>query len=138
MSSPASAPQPAALADAVVEASAHVHTALGPGLLEHVYEVVLGHELIRRGHSVERQRTYPVRYGSIVIDKGFRADLVVSGSLLVEVKSVTRLAGVHRQQVLSYCRMAGFELGLLINFGGDSMAGGVERVDARLDSRGRG
>ena len=117
------------LADVVVEAATRIHAALGPGLLENVYEVVLGHELMRNGVPVERQRMFPVRYGRVVIEKGFRADLVVDDTLLVEVKSATRLVTVHRQQLVSYCRMAGFELGLLVNFGGGSMDGAVQRVE---------
>ncbi len=120
---------PPVLADVVVDAARRIHSVLGPGLLEHVYEVVLGHELIRNGVPVERQRLFPVRYGRIVVEKGFRADLVVDDRLLVEVKSASRLVTVHRQQVTSYCRMAGFELGLLVNFGGESMEGAVQRVE---------
>lgn len=118
-----------AVAEVVVDAARHVHAALGPGLLEHVYEVVLGHELIRRGLPVERQRMFPVRYGRIVVDKGFRTDIVVDRRLLIEVKTAARLAAVHRQQVMTYCRMAGFRLGLLINFGGETMDVGVQRIE---------
>ncbi len=128
----ASAPtglSPEVLADIVEDAARRIHHVLGPGLLEHVYEVVLGHELMRHRVPVERQRIFPVRYGRVVIPKGFRADLVVDGSLLVEVKSATRLVAVHRQQVVSYCRMAGFRLGLLVNFGGESMDGAMQRVE---------
>lgn len=120
---------PEVLADIVEDAARRIHRVLGPGLLEHVYEVVLGHELLRHRVPVERQRIFPVRYGRVVIPKGFRADLVVDGSLLVEVKSASRLVAVHRQQVVSYCRMAGFRLGLLVNFGGESMDGAVQRVE---------
>lgn len=141
-SAPAPAPTPApdspvaewstdAVAEVVVDAARHVHAALGPGLLEHVYEVVLGHELIRRGLPVERQRMFPVRYGRIVVDKGFRTDIVVDRRLLIEVKTAARLAAVHRQQVMTYCRMAGFRLGLLINFGGDTMDVGVQRIEVK-------
>jgi len=117
------------LADVVVDAARRIHGVLGPGLLENVYEVVLGHELMRNGVPVERQRMFPVRYGRIVIEKGFRADIVVDDRLLVEVKSASRLVAVHRQQLVSYCRMAAFDLGLLVNFGGESMDGAIQRVE---------
>ncbi len=132
MTTPRAAPtglSPEVLADIVEDAARRIHRVLGPGLLEHVYEVVLGHELMRHRVPVERQRIFPVRYGRVVIPKGFRADLVVDDSLLVEVKSATRLVAVHRQQVVSYCRMAGFRLGLLVNFGGESMDGAMQRVE---------
>lgn len=84
----------------VVDAAIKVHSALGPGLLESIYEVVLAHELRQRGLRVERQVIVPIRYDNLVFEEGFRADLLVNGQVLVEVKSVEELHNVHKKQVL--------------------------------------
>ena len=112
----------------VVDAAFVVHTALGPGLLESVYEVVLAHELRKRGLGVERQKSIGIRYDGLVFDEGFRADLVVEQIVIVELKSVEVLAAVHAKQVLTQLRLTGLKLGLLINFGEAHLKNGIKRV----------
>lgn len=105
------------LAAVLVDACIKVHRELGPGLLESVYEAVLAHELRMRGCQVARQVPIPVVYQGMRFEEGFRADIVVDGRLLVELKSVERLAPVHKKQVLTYLRLVGISLGFLVNFG---------------------
>lgn len=89
----------------VVDAAFHMHKDLGPGLLESVYEVVLAKVLEKRGIFVERQKVIPIQYAGLRFDEGFRADLLVEGTLLVELKSVEHLAHVHSKQVITYLRL---------------------------------
>ena len=112
----------------VVDAAFAIHTALGPGLLESVYEVVLAHELRKRGIAVERQKPISIRYDGLVFDEGFRADLVVADLVIVELKSVETLATVHAKQVLTQLRLTGLKLGLLINFGEAHLKNGIKRL----------
>src|SRR5688500_15828823 len=105
------------IATVVVDAAYKVFRTLGPGLLESVYEVVLAYELERRGLSVQRQVPLPVVYEEIRFEAGFRLDLVVNGLVVIELKSVENIAPVHKKQVLTYFRLSGCKLGLLINFG---------------------
>src|SRR6202035_5160950 len=100
----------------IVDAALHVHKALGPGLLESVYEVVLAHELRQRGLYVVRQHPVPIEYDDIRLQIGFRADLLVEDKIIVEIKSVESIAPVHKMQLLTYLRLADKRLGLLINF----------------------
>ena len=116
------------LSAAVVDAAFHLHKDLGPGLLESVYEVVLAKLLEQRGLSVERQKPIPIQYAGIRFDEGFRADLIVEGSLLIELKSVENLAALHGKQVLTYLRLLDLPLGLLINFGSATFKDGVKRI----------
>src|SRR5690242_1810791 len=104
------------LARAVLDAAFRIHSALGPGLLESAYEACLEHELLARQFSVAKQVPMPVRFGSAYLPIGYRLDLLVSGKLVVEVKCVERLHDLHRAQLLSYLRLGGFRLGLLLNF----------------------
>lgn len=112
----------------MVDAAYRVHRTLGPGLLESVYESALAHELTSRGHEVRRQISIPIRYGDICFEQGFRADLIVDDLVLVELKSVEATLPVHRKQTLSYVRLAGFRLGLLLNFGAPTMREGITRL----------
>jgi len=112
----------------VVDAAFHLHKDLGPGLLESVYEVVLATMLQKRGLAVERQKAVTIRYAGIRFDEGFRADLLVEGIVLVELKSVEHLASVHSKQVLTYLRLLELPLGLLINFGAATFKEGVRRI----------
>lgn len=112
----------------VVDAAVHVHQVLGPGLLESVYEIVLAFELRRRGLHVARQVPIDVVYENLRIDGGFRADLIVEGCVLVELKSVERTAPVHKKQTLTYLRLANLRLGLLLNFGAALMKDGITRL----------
>ena len=116
------------LAALLVDACIKIHRELGPGLLESVYERVLAHELEQRGCHVERQVSIPIIYEGMRFDEGFRADLVIDSSLLVELKSAERLAPVHKKQVLTYLRLTGLSLGFLINFGEELMKTGIHRI----------
>ena len=112
----------------VLAAAFGIHTKLGPGLLESVYEVVLADELAKRGVAVRRQLPIPIRVGDLVFAEGFRADLLVGDQVIVELKSVERLAPFHAKQVLTQLRLSGRRLGLLINFGALHLKDGIERV----------
>lgn len=112
----------------IVDSAFKIHTTLGPGLLESVYEAVLAHELEKRGLNVIRQRAIPVVYDTVKLDLGFRADIIVNGKVIVEVKSVDALAPVHAKQVRTYLRLTDLRLGLLINFNVDLIKDGIRRV----------
>jgi len=112
----------------VIDAAFHLHRELGPGLLESVYEVVLAKTLELRGLRNERQKAIPIEFRGIQFEEGFRADLIVSDGLLVEIKSVTQLAPVHGKQLLTYLRLLNMPLGLLINFSAPTFKEGVRRV----------
>ncbi len=112
----------------VVDAAFQIHTRLGPGLLESVYEVLMAHELRKRGLRVERQVSVRIAYDGIVFDEGFRADLIVEDLVIVELKSVATTLPVHGKQVLTYLRLTGKRLGLLVNFGEALIKHGIERV----------
>ena len=112
----------------ILDAAFHVHTELGPGLLESVYEIVLAHELKKRGLRVERQKSIPIRYEELTFEEGFRADLLVEDKVIVELKSVEMLAPVHPKQVLTYLRLSGRKVGLLLNFGTVRLKDGIERI----------
>jgi GxxExxY protein len=116
------------IAAKIVAAAYKVHTALGPGLLESVYEAVLAHDLKKKGLAVERQKPIPIRYGDVLFDEGFRADLLVAEKVIVELKSVEATAPVHRKQLLTYLRLADKRLGLLINFGAARIKDGITRI----------
>jgi GxxExxY protein len=105
-----------------------VHTTLGPGLLESVYVAVLGYEIHKRGLPVARQVPVAVRYDALVFEEGFRADLVIAERVIVEVKSTEATHPVHKKQLLTYLRLSGKRLGLLINFGLPLLKDGVTRV----------
>lgn len=116
------------IAKEIVDAAFKVHTILGPGLLESVYDAVLSYELEKRGLQVVRQQALPVIYETVKLDEGFRADLVVEGKVIVELKSVETLALVHKKQLLTYLRLSDLKLGLLINFGAGLIKDGIVRV----------
>ncbi len=116
------------LAKIIVQAAFDLHKEAGPGLLESVYEVLLADMLREQNLAVERQKPIPISFRGKRFDEGFRADLVVEGLVLVELKSVEALARVHRKQVLTYLRLAQLKLGLLINFGGNLLKGNIDRL----------
>ena len=116
------------IAKEVVDAAYQLHTSLGPGLLETVYEVVMEYDLKKRGLGVERQVDIPIQYESIHFDEAFRADLMVERKVILELKSVENVAPVHRKQLLTYLRLAKMQLGLLINFGTPLIKDGITRV----------
>lgn len=112
----------------IVDSAVHVHQDLGPGLLETVYEVILAAKLRKLGLSVERQIPIPIEYEGLQFDEGFRADLIVEGKVIVEVKSVASVHPAHKKQVLTYLRLTGIKLGYLLNFGEALMKDGITRV----------
>lgn len=116
------------LSKIAVECGLQVHRDLGPGLLEVAYEKVLAHRLRQHGLEVSTQVTVPISVDGIVIDQGLRVDILIEGSLLIEVKSVDRLANVHAKQVLTYLRFLKLPLGLLMNFSGDRFVDGLKRI----------
>jgi GxxExxY protein len=120
------------IATAIVNAVYKIHITLGPGLLESVYESVLTYELEQRGLIVMRQQAIPVVYESVHLEIGFRADLIVGGKVIVEIKSVEALAPVHRKQLETYLRLTGKRLGLLINFNVELIKDGIKRVANRM------
>ena len=117
-----------AIAKEIVDAAFRIHTTLGPGLLESVYQTVLASELGRRGLRTVSQQPIPVVYENVRIDTGFRADLVVEEKVIVEIKSVESLAPVHKKQLLTYLRLADKRLGLLINFQVALIKDGITRI----------
>ncbi|HWQ03518.1 MAG TPA: GxxExxY protein [Candidatus Nitrosotenuis sp.] len=115
------------LTHAVIGAAIEVHRALGPGLLESAYEECLAKELQLRGISFERQKPLPVVYKDVKLECGYRVDLLVAGRVIVELKAVDALAPIHEAIVLTYLRMAGVRLGLLINFNVLVLRDGIRR-----------
>lgn len=116
------------IAREIVDAAFKIHTTLGPGLFESVYEAVLAQEIVNRGLRVIRQQPIPVVWGGLHLEAGFRVDLIVEGEVIVEIKSVDTLAPVHRKQLLTYLRLTGKKLGLLINFDTELIKNGIVRV----------
>jgi len=117
-----------AAAKAVVNCAFRVHSQLGPGLLESVYEVCLAHELHKSGVPFENQLSLPVVYDGIRLDAGLRLDFVVAGAVVVELKAVEHLMPVHQAQVLTYLKLTGHRLGLLVNFNVPRIKDGIRRV----------
>ena len=120
------------LAKIIVDSAYHIHHSLGPGLLESVYEVILFDELVRRKLVVERQKAVPIVFEGRYFDEGFRADLIVNNSVLLELKSVEKISRAHRKQLLSYLKLTDMRLGLLINFGEYLIKDGIHRIVNRL------
>lgn len=116
----------------VVDVCYKIHVKLGPGLLESVYEAILNHELTKRGLSVERQKPLPVIWDEIVLDIGFRADLIVENKVILEIKSIEQVSNVHAKQVLTYLKITKMKLGLLINFNVPIIKVGITRIVSNL------
>ena len=112
----------------IIDSAIAIHMKTGPGLFESVYETLLVYELEKRGLKVERQAPIPIIYDDIKMPDGFRADLIVEGIVLVEIKSVENLATVHYKQVLTYLRCSDLRVGLLINFGEEVLKKGIRRI----------
>ena len=112
----------------IVDAAIKVHNELGPGLFESVYEEVLSYQLRKRGLFVERQVPVPVYYDYLKMEVGFRADLIVEKQVIVEIKSIETIAPVHKKQVLTYLRLTGLKIGLLINFNEELLKNGITRL----------
>lgn len=116
------------IARIVVDTSYKIHTRVGPGLLESVHEAILAHELKKAGLNVTRQQKVPILYDGLEFDEGFRADIIVEGMVILELKSVEAVADVHKKQLLTYLRLTGKRLGLLINFGSPLIKSGITRI----------
>ena len=116
------------LARIVVDVAYQIHRELGPGLLESVYQAIMLHELTKRKLQVTSQSQLPVIWDGMAIEVGFRADLIVEGILLIELRSVEQIAAVHKKQLLTYLRLTNCRLGLLINFGTELIKNGITRV----------
>lgn len=116
------------ISEIIIGCAIEVHKALGPGLLESTYEVCLIHELSKRGLRVEKQVAVPVIYDSIKLDAGYRIDLLVGDAVIVELKSVDRLRPIHEAQLLSYLKLSGKKVGLLINFNVKLLKDGIRRL----------
>jgi GxxExxY protein len=116
------------LARIAIDCGLHIHKELGPGLLESVYEMLLAERLSRSGYMVERQTLLPVEFDGLKLPEGYRVDLLVDGKLIIEVKSVERIAPVHSKQLLTYISLARQPVGLLMNFGGATFREGLQRI----------
>ncbi len=116
------------LATAVVDTAVRLHVALGPGLLESVYGVLLEKKLREQGYTVEREKAVPITFEGIHFEVGFRADLIINGTLIVELKSVEKLSPAHTKQLLTYLKLTNARLGILINFGEAHIRNGIRRV----------
>ena len=112
----------------VVDTAIAVHRELGPGLLESVYEAVLADELTERGLQAVRQVLMPIFYKGKQIDDGYRADIVVNGLVVLELKSIEAIRDVHKKQLLTYLKLSGMRLGYLLNFGEAVMKKGIVRI----------
>lgn len=118
----------------VVDCAFKIHTRYGPGLLESLYERVLAYELRKRGLDVQVQVPIPLVHEELIFDEAFRADLIVNNVLLVELKSIEKLAPVHKKQVNTYLKLTAHRLGLLINFGEEYIKDGIHRIANGLPS----
>ena len=116
----------------IIDASMKVHSVLGPGLLEGAYEACLQYELTRRGLGVKSQLLLPVQYDGTQVDAGYRLDLLVEDLVIVELKAVERLAAIHEAQLLTYLKLSGKKVGLLLNFNVVQMKEGIRRMVNKL------
>jgi GxxExxY protein len=121
------------ITEAIIGAAIEVHRQLGPGLLESIYEACLAFELADRGLPVERQKDLPVVYRGVRVDCGYRIDLLVANKVVVELKAVEHLAPIHEAQLLSYLKLSGHKLGLLINFNATILKSGIRRIANKLE-----
>ena len=117
-----------AISKMIVDSCFKIHVELGPGLLESVYEEILSYELMQLGLHVSRQKPIPLVWQNIKMNHGFRADLIVDNKVLIEVKSVESIARVHQKQVITYLKLTGIKLGLLINFNEALIKDGISRI----------
>ena len=116
------------IAKDVVDAAYKIHTKLGPGMLESAYEACLAYELTKRGYQIERQKPQPVIYDGLEIEVGYRLDVLVNGEVIVELKSVEQVLPIHHAQLMTYLKLSGKTLGLLINFNVPVIKQGIRRV----------
>ena len=120
------------IAKVVVDAAFKIHTKLGPGLLESAYQTFLVYELKKRGLTVESEVGMPVQYDGVKVDIGYRADLLIEKSVIVELKSVEKVIDIHKKQLLTYLKMSDLRLGLLINFNVPLIKDGITRIANNL------
>lgn len=112
----------------IIDTALDIHKELGPGLLESVYEVVLAKSLELRGMKIDRQKPIKFEFRGIIFDEGFRVDLLVENKVIVELKSIEKIAPVHQKQLLTYLKLMGLEVGLLINFNSVLLKDGLHRI----------
>ncbi|MBF2056956.1 MAG: GxxExxY protein [Cyanobacterium sp. T60_A2020_053] len=112
----------------IVDVAYNIHVELGPGLLESVYETIMAYELDKRGLQFIRQKSIPITYKNLTIEDAFRADLIVENKVIVELKSVEKIAPVHKKQVFTYLKLTNKKLGLLINFNTELIKDGITRI----------
>jgi len=112
----------------IVDCAVKLHQALGPGLFETVYEVILTRLLEKQALRVQRQIAIPITFEGEIFDEGFRADLIVEGKVIIELKSVEKINPVHKKQLLTYLKLTGMKLGYLLNFGEELMKDGITRI----------
>ena len=115
------------LTERILAAAFEVHTALGPGLLESAYETCLAHELTQQGFIIQRQVELPIRYRDQIVDAGYRLDLLVQDSVIIELKAVDKLLPIHEAQLLTYLKLSGKRVGLLLNFNAIHLRDGIKR-----------
>lgn len=111
----------------IIGCAMKVHSELGPGLLESAYETCLQHELVLAGLFVERQKELPIVYDNLILDGGYRIDLMIERKIVIEIKSVEAIAPIHQAQILTYLKLSQSKLGLLINFNTTSLKDGIKR-----------
>ncbi|MBU2650967.1 MAG: GxxExxY protein [Bacteroidetes bacterium] len=116
------------LSGLIVKKCLKIHKGIGPGLFESVYEEILAVELTSEGLLVEQQKVLPVYWEGLLIKNGFKADLIVEDLIIVEIKSVDLLAPVHKKQLITYLKISGYKLGLLVNFNVDLIKNGIHRI----------
>ena len=116
------------LSKVIVDICYRIHTKLGPGLLESVYEAILFYELNAINLKVERQKPIPVIWNEIHLDVGFRSDLIVENKVIIEIKSVEQISNVHPKQLLTYLKISNKKLGLLVNFNSETIKAGITRI----------
>ncbi len=116
------------LSKIIVNSCYQIHTRLGPGLFESVYEQILEYELIKEGLFIQRQHPIPVIWDDQKLDQGFRADIIVENKVIIEIKSIEGIAPVHQKQLLTYLRLTNLKLGLLVNFNNALIKDGIQRI----------
>lgn len=121
------------IAKQILDCAFKIHKDVGPGLLESVYEELLSYEIIKRGLFVQRQVGIPLNYESIKMEIGFRADIIVENKVIIELKSIETILDVHKKQLLTYLKLSGLKLGLLINFNVYMLKDGIVRIVNKLD-----
>jgi len=115
------------ITEEIIHSAIKIHTALGPGLLENVYQGCLACELEKKGILIQREATLPVKYEDMVFETGYRADLIAGNKILIEIKSTEKLMPVHRAQTLTYLKLTNYPVALLINFGETLVKNGIHR-----------